>query len=413
MSRELEILQKLEKDLNLKQLQIKSLLNITQAINENVPAEGLFSMYESFLGWEMGVTKMALFINENGTWHCKSYIKVDGDELLDRGVIKEAKKIKRLTTVKNKNFDILGEFDIVVPVYHKSEPLSFALIGGIRNRDDLYDKLQFITTITNIITVAIENKRLFNQQLEQEKYQKEIELASEVQKMLIPEGMPQSDFFEIATIYKPHYNVGGDYIDCMHLRKGEFLLCIADISGKGVSAALLMANFQALIHSLVNKHKDLLSLVQEVNQSVNKITRGDKFLTFFIAKISKKTRKMQYINAGHFPPYLVLGDTEKRLEKGTTVIGAFEELPFLEQGEEKIEHGMCLFSFTDGLTDIINDKDKYFGEDMVSAFLQKHQGLSADMMNKTLLAELDHFRGEESLPDDIAVLTCKFGFDKE
>ena len=222
MSRELELLQKLEKDLALKQLQIKSLLNITQAINENASAEDLFSMYESFLAWEMGVNKMALLVNINGSWTCRSSIKSDGDALIKEGVIDETKKIRRLTTVKNKGYKILDAFDIVVPVYHKSQALSFALIGGIRDRDDLYDKLQFITTVTNIIIVAIENKRLFNQQLQQERYEKEIELASEVQKMLIPDGMPSGDFYNVASIYRPHYNVGGRLYRFFALTEGKF-----------------------------------------------------------------------------------------------------------------------------------------------------------------------------------------------
>jgi len=411
MNRQLEILQKLEKDLNLKQLQIKSLLNITQAINENLSAQGLYSMYESFLGWEMGVGKMALLVNEDDVWQCKAQILTDGEQLLDRGVISEALQIKRLTTVKNKGYDVLSDFDIVVPVYHKELPLSFALIGGMKDNEDLYDKLQFITTITNIVTVAIENKRLFNTQLEQEKYKKEIELASEVQKMLIPEGMPQVDYCEIASIYQPHYNVGGDYIDVIKLRDGNLLLCIADISGKGVSAALLMANFQALIHTLIHKHTDLEALVRDINASVNKITKGDKYLTFFIAMIQKDAMQMQYINAGHFPPFLVDGDTQQRLELGTTVIGAFDELPFVELGKTALDSGMVLLAFTDGLTDITNDEGEYFSDAYVSEFLTDCKSDDASEMTRKLQIRMEEFKGSSGYPDDIAVLTCKFDFN--
>ncbi len=411
MNRQLEILQKLEKDLNLKQLQIKSLLNITQAINENLSSQGLYSMYESFLGWEMGVGKMALLVNEDNAWRCNAEILSSGSELLDRGVITELLQIKRLTTVKNKGYDILAEFDIVVPVYHKELPLSFALIGGMKDNDDLYDKLQFITTITNIVTVAIENKRLFNRQLEQEKYKKEIELASEVQKMLIPEGMPELKYCDIASIYQPHYNVGGDYIDVIRLRDDNLLLCIADISGKGVSAALLMANFQALIHTLILQHTDLEALVRDINMSVNKITKGDKYLTFFIAMIHQDTQQMEYINAGHFPPFLVSDASEQRLDKGTTVIGAFDELPFVELGKASLDSDAVLLAFTDGLTDITDDQGEYFSDEHIADFLARTREHDATHITEQLQSRMEEFKGSSGYPDDIAVLTCKFDFN--
>ena len=187
---------------------------------------------------------------------------------------------------------------------------------------------------------------------------------------------------------------------------------MADISGKGVSAALLMANFQALIHTLINKHSDMKDLVNEINASVNKITKGDKFLTFFIAKVYKKERKLKYINAGHFPPYLVNGNKEIRLDKGTTVIGAFDELPFIEEGEVQLEDDMVLLTFTDGLTDIVNEEGEFFDEEVVSEFLSKNWQHNAQQFNDNLLQSMDNFRGEQTFPDDIAVLTCKFDFNK-
>ena len=130
-------------------------------------------------------------------------------------------------------------------MYHKKNPIAFALVGGVRADSDEYTRIQFITTFTNIIAVAIENKRLFKKQIEQERYARDMELASSVQKMLIPDHLPKSKFFEMATVYKPHFTVGGDYFDFIQYDERRLTFCIADISGKGVSAAILMANFQA------------------------------------------------------------------------------------------------------------------------------------------------------------------------
>ena len=288
-SRDLAILEKLEKELSLKELQIKSLLTITQAINDNIPAPGLYSMYQNFLSWDMGIDTMALFIKDaNLKWECVS--QIDYKRTSYKKIVDQLLKFDRLHTVKEEDGEVLQDFDIIIPVYHKKEPIAYSIIGGIKTREDLYNKIQFITTITNIIAVAIENKRLFNRKLEQERLNKEIELARDVQKMLIPESLPKYEHYQLSSIYKPHSNIGGDYLDYIEFNKNKFAFCIADISGKGVPAALLMANFQAMIQSLIYQYRDLETFVFALNQAVYRITKSDKFITFFIAQVDMKKR---------------------------------------------------------------------------------------------------------------------------
>ncbi len=406
MSRENDILKKYEDELNLKQLQIKSLLTITQAINDNVSAEGLFNMYKSFLSWEMGVQKMALFVNESDDWKCTVAVDYEEGQLREE-IITELLKYKRLHTIKDDDLDIIKQFDIIIPVYHKDTPIAYAVIGGIKDKEDIYNKIQFITTITNIIAVAIENKRLFNKQIIQERYKKELELASQVQKMLIPENLPTGDSYELSGIYKPHLNVGGDYFDYFRFSETRFAFCIADVSGKGVAAALLMANFQAVLQSLIYQYRDLETFVFALNQSVNRITQSDKYITLFIADVDTKQRKLKYINAGHFPPLLYTGNKIHELTKGSTIIGAFDTLPDIELGEINLEGESLILSFTDGLTDLKNNNGELFNEERIKNYLSKERDKSAEAFNNGLMEELDIFKGDSEYPDDIAILTCK------
>jgi sigma-B regulation protein RsbU (phosphoserine phosphatase) len=405
-NRDLAILEKLEKELSLKELQIKSLLTITQAINDNVPADGLYNMYQNFLSWDMGITTMALFIKcEVHHFDCVSQINFKRKNT--NKLVLELLKYDRLHTVKSDDNEILQEFDIIIPVYHKTEPIAYSLIGGIKSREDLYNKIQFITTITNIIAVAIENKRLFNRKLEQEKLNKEIELARDVQKMLIPESLPQYEHFQLSSIYKPHSNIGGDYLDYIEFNKNKFAFCIADISGKGVPAALLMANFQALIQNLIYQYRDLETFVYALNQAVYRITKSDKFITFFIAQIDTKKRTMTYVNAGHYPPLLVANNKVRKLESGCTVIGAFEKLPEIKEETLTLEENSVILSFTDGLADLRNQNGEFFEDHMIESFVLKHASKDVDTFNDELLKEIDGFKGETTYVDDIAVLTCK------
>lgn len=405
MNRDLAILEKLEKELSLKQLQIKSLLTITQAINDNVSADGLFNMYKSFLSWEMGIEKMALFVIEETGWECTSSINFNKSYI--SRMIPLLLQHKRLHTVKEDEDPILEGFDIIIPVFHKENPISYSIIGGIKEKEDLYNKIQFITTITNIIAVAIENKRLFKKQIEQERYRREMELASEVQNMLIPEYLPIESKFALSKIYKPHFNIGGDYLDYIRFDQDRFAFCIADISGKGVSAALLMANFQAMIQSLIFQYRDLETFVFALNQSVYRITKSDRYITFFVAEIDTKQKTLTYVNAGHYPPILKMNGTLRRLDTGCSFIGAFEKLENIKEEKIQLTDEAMVMSFTDGLPELKNNKDEYFNDIMLEQFVNKNGHLDPETFNAKLLSEVDRFRGNNDITDDIAVLTCK------
>lgn len=401
-------IEKLEQELSLKQLQINSLLTITQAINDNVAAPELYSMYKSFIGWEMGIKRMALFFKQDDQWRCATHLKADHLAAMeDLGpVLKNYSKTQRINGADSA---VLQDFELIIPVYHKKIPIAFALIGGVRQDANEYNQIQFITTFTNIIAVAIENKRLFKKQIEQERFARDMELASSVQKMLIPDHLPKSQFFEMATVYKPHFTVGGDYFDFIQYDEKRLAFCIADISGKGVSAAILMANFQAILQSLIYQYRDLETFVFALNEAVYRITRSDRFITLFIGELNLHTNTLQYINAGHYPPFLIQDGKITRLESGCTIIGAFDKLPEIHMGEVKLTHPGTIFACTDGLTDVLNNLDEYFDDDHLLAILEgSDKAISAENLNNTLMNEVDVFRGTMAYPDDIAMLTCKY-----
>lgn len=405
MNRDLSISEKLEKELSLKELQIKSLLTITQAINDNVSTDGLFNMYRSFLSWEMGIDKMILFVKGHKNWITASFINVN--EECHKELIEECQQYKRLHTVKEDDNAFIQMFDIIIPVFHKDYPIAYALIGGIKDKEDIYNKIQFITTITNIIAVAIENKRLFKMQIEQEKLNKEMELAKEFQQRLIPEKIPESSKYEVETYYKPHSNIGGDYIDFMKFSEDRFAVVIADISGKGVAAALLMSNFQAMLHSLIFQYRDLETFVFALNQAVYRITKSDKFITFFVAEIDTKRKELRYINAGHYPPILYNNAEMIELKTGSTVIGAFEKLPFINEEKIILAKNALLFCFTDGLVDIQNDNGVYFDENKLKEFIKNNKDAPLNEFNSKLMEKVDKFKGKREYVDDIALLTTK------
>jgi phosphoserine phosphatase RsbU/P len=396
----------LERDLNLKQLQINRLLNVTQAINNNLSAEGLFAMYKSFLSWEFGVKKMVLYVREEEVWKCAASIGI-ADELLAMDVSGYFEQYSRLNNVGESDHPLLREFEVVIPVRHKDNAIAYVFIGGFSEEEDMFNKVQFITTITNIIAVAIENKRLFKRQLEQERLRREMELAAEMQQMLIPKKLPSKACYELASVYKPHLGVGGDYFDFIEFDDSKIVFCVGDISGKGVAAALLMANFQANFHTLINKRTELSCFIRDLNKSVNLITQGERFITFFIAEYDTSTQCLQYVNAGHNPPVLVNEGELSLLDKGCTILGSFADLPEVEVGQAAIDGEAIILAFTDGVTDLKNDAGEFLNEEILYDFVRNNYKLSAAEFNRQLMIELDKFKGDKIFPDDFTVLACK------
>jgi sigma-B regulation protein RsbU (phosphoserine phosphatase) len=181
----------------------------------------------------------------------------------------------------------------VIPVYHKKYPIAFTFIGEnlIDAEDDVYEPIRFVAAITNIIAVAIENKRLFKKQLEQERLKRELELAVQVQNMLIPGVLPHTAEFEFDGVYHPHEGVGGDYYDFIELGEREMAFCIADISGKGIAAALLMSNFQASLHSLINrKYLSVIEFASLLNERVLKTQKAISSLHFSLQDTTKQRK---------------------------------------------------------------------------------------------------------------------------
>ncbi|MFO7867727.1 MAG: PP2C family protein-serine/threonine phosphatase [Bacteroidales bacterium] len=401
--------------LNLSNFKLNSLLELTQAINENLSTEKLLQKYENILCKELNIGKLVVFI-EDTKWQTilKVGVPENYSQVLYEDVQSELLCYKEITGISFQReypFDI---FDVIIPVYHKNKPVAYVLIGDIdEDREGIspiIKHLKFIQTITNIIVVAIENKRLYAESLEREVLSKELEVASKMQSMLIPssDSLPKNPYLNVATYYKPHSQVGGDYYDFIPLSDHEFGFCIADVSGKGVSAALLMSNFQANLRALFNSSIDLVDLIYELNKLVNDNANGEKFITFFIAKYNIHNKSLQYVNAGHNPPLLLhkKKQTMLYLTNGCIGLGMFEEIPSIEQGEVFVDSGDKLVCYTDGLIEAENDELSEFG----TIPLEGAISIDGDVDESIhyLNTSLEQFLDGNSLGDDITIIGLDF-----
>lgn len=399
-------LELLEAELLNKQMQINRLLEMTQGINENHTAQRLFDIYQQTLNDSMGIPRSVCYILVDGRWTPMAHRGVR-DAVLNADMGEALLRYERMAILMDESHPVLQLFDVVIPVYHKSRPIAFAVLGGVSDNDKMYEKIQFITTLTNIIAVAIENKRLFKRQLEQERLKKEMEVAQNVQQMLIPKALPSNARYELDSIYMPHLGVGGDYFDYIPLSDDRFAFCIGDISGKGVGAALLMANFQANLRTLVSQRLDKEEFIQQLNTRLLDITKGERFITFFYAEYDLTNRELRYINAGHNPPMLIQSGRAYPLDKGCTLLGTFDYIPEIELGLIDVLPDALIIAYTDGITDLQNDEEAYFEVEILRDFALHYAHLSAQEFNLDLMEFMNEFRGQQPFPDDLSVLTCK------
>jgi sigma-B regulation protein RsbU (phosphoserine phosphatase) len=389
---------------------LNTLLEVTNGINGNLTKKKLLGIFHDILTNELHIGKAVLFIFDK-RWNREFQYGVEGDKV-DIQVKRDLIELERITVLNTHPNKRLAAFDVVVPIYHNGAALAYLLLGDLVGEklevSPIIKHLPFIQTLTNVITVALENKRLHSESLRQAAMKRELELASKMQSMLIPNELPHNEKLDVAAFYQPHQEVGGDYYDFVQFSEDEIAFCMADVSGKGVSAAILMSNFQGNIRALMETPTSLENMVSTLNQRILASAKGEKFITLFIAKYRISTRKLTYINAGHNPPLLATGDGIKELQTGCTILGMFDELPALKTGTETLPNEAVVISYTDGVTEIENQKGEQYGMERLSEAMSRHQSANMKDMLEAIYQDVDNHRGRMNTVDDIALLGCRF-----
>jgi sigma-B regulation protein RsbU (phosphoserine phosphatase) len=396
--------------LKISKFKLDALLDITLSINANLPTEDLLSKYENTLRNNLSIGKILIF-KRSDTWEC----------ILNGGFPKHFETIdveSALTGITEIFFgaEDLGfeGVDIIVPVYNNNVHLAFVFIGDIEEEGEgmspVLKHLNFIQTISSIIIVAIENIRLFNESLRQEALKKELELASRMQKMLIPDNkqMPKNPKIIVHGFYYPHFEVGGDYYDCIKLSETKTGFCIADVSGKGISAAILMSNFQANLRALFTHDISLETLIKRLNTIVVINASGEKFITFFVARYDHENCILEYLNAAHNPPVLYNTVTKEvsHLHPSCVGIGMIDEMPQLEETEILIQNKSKIVCYTDGLSELKGADGKDIGTGVIINHISNTAPVEQNI--REMIKELGLPNNNPSTFDDVSIIVADF-----
>lgn len=281
-----------------------------------------------------------------------------------------------------------GEFPeqikIITPMQIGGRINGYLLVGDKMNGADFNkEELEFVSSIANSAISALENERLFFEEVEKKKIESELSIALDIQQKLLPKPDEfKAEKIEVDAFAKPSGLVGGDYYDFVKISDTKYQFIIADVSGKGMPASLLMSNLQAVIRSLSNFDLPLTELVNKINQIIFENTTIDKYITMFILNIDTQKNEVEYVNAGHFSPITFIDGKLTELKTGGLILG-FMESP-LEYHSDKFEFQSPILLFTDGLNEAKNKKGEYLGFEKVKEIFVKNKEKSS----KEILEEM-------------------------
>jgi sigma-B regulation protein RsbU (phosphoserine phosphatase) len=259
---------------------------------------------------------------------------------------------------------------------------------------------------------------LMEEQRRRQRLENELSIAHEVQQQLFPHALPQLPGIELEAICRPARTVSGDYYDFIRISPTRLAVALADISGKGISAALLMANVQAALRSDVLRYRNghggpsaepinTAEIVSHLNLHLFRNTSSERYATLFIGVYDSVTRQLHYTNAGHLPPIYICGGTARRLETGGMVVGLFNEVPY-EQGAVEIGHGGMLVAYSDGLTEPENVYGEEFGTERLVDVAIKHREQPAHEVAESMIHAAEEWSGSPEQADDMTVIVMRF-----
>jgi sigma-B regulation protein RsbU (phosphoserine phosphatase) len=276
-------------------------------------------------------------------------------------------------------------------------------IGGDFNTDDQ----RILAIIATQSAQVLERSRLAEGEKAANRMREDMRLAELIQEGLLPDGPPEIPGFDVAGASLAAGHVGGDYYDFIPLKDNRWAFALGDVSGKGVPAALLMANLQATLRSQVLTDTSCHLCMSNCNRLMYLSTTHDRFATLFYGRLDTRSNVLTYCNGGHERPYHIAhsGETH-RLTSGGLAVGILEEFVY-EDDIVILQPGDMVVIFSDGVTDMINDQDEAFGEHRLDKLLDTSRNLSAKELVDLILAEVKNHAGNEPAFDDVTVMVIK------
>lgn len=299
---------------------------------------------------------------------------------------------------------------LVIGLYFQNEKIGVVGVGPRANKEEYKaDEVAFLQSLGNLALLTIQKTFLLEERIEKQRLDEELNLAKTIQAGLLPNPLPSIKGLDIAAINIPSRQVGGDYFDIIETPDKGHLFAIADVTGKGIPAAILMANLQSMLHALAPIDVTLSEASGSINDIIYANTPADKFITFFWGKLDAAGEIFHYVNAGHNPPLLFrTGEEEPMLlAAGGTILGALPTMSPYQDAEIKLKQGDLLTFFTDGVTEAMNlEQTEEYEDKRLVKCIQENRERSAREIMDAIIEDINTF-SDNIQYDDITMIVIK------
>jgi sigma-B regulation protein RsbU (phosphoserine phosphatase) len=298
--------------------------------------------------------------------------------------------------------------ELIVPMQLQGKTRGLIFLGERPGKREYNESdLEFIYSIGNLAIISLENTRLFYEALEKQKMEEDLLIARDIQRNLLPQTLPDYDHFDIAALNVSSKQVGGDYYDVIPLDDGKFYIAIADVSGKGVPASLMMANIQAFLQVICRQGIRIDEATGMINDLVTANTSEGRFITFFWGYIDTKTNTLTYVNAGHNPPYIIRNGKIIKLEKGGIIFGVMKTFtPYIFE-EVKLKKDDVIILYTDGVSEAMNLNNEEYSEEKLQEIAESLVDKTAEEILNGIKEDVQIFTQGNVQSDDITMIVIK------
>jgi len=336
------------------------------------------------------------------------------DSQLTGWMIKNQQPLLSNDILKDERFQISKE-DFVpfksllaVPLQLKGKMIGSLMVFNKSSKDEFSENDQRLLTIIGAqSSQVIENARLYKEEQKFRKIQQEMSVAKDIQLNLLPKNTPSIPDYKIFGISIPASEVGGDYFDFITINDNKLAFCLGDVSGKGISAAMLMANLQATFRSQTQMSESTKQCLDRSNKLLYHSTDSAKYATFFCGVLDSGKNIIRFSNAGHNSPIFMTKNKEvKRIQTSGIVLGFLEDYEFTESFIS-INSGDCMVIFSDGISEAMNAMEEEFGEERLINLLLDSNNQNAESIVKKIIQSVNEFVGAEPQSDDMTVVVIK------
>ncbi len=410
-SRMFQELRHINRRLDRKVHDLNTLLQLSKDFNLMVDRDEIARVFKFAMLGQMLIRTFFFALDVDGE---KSIVSISGmketpsDEDLDH--LFEMEDVVHLQVDEECDFLRKNDINLLIGLRFQNEKIGVVGVGASANQQEYGEaEVNFLQSLGNLALLTIQKSLLLEERLEKQRLDEELNLAKAIQKGLLPEPLPELPGFELAAINVSSRQVGGDYFDFITTPDQGHLLAIADVTGKGVPASLLMANLQSMLHALAPIDISLSEATGSINDIIHKNTPADKFITFFWGKMSADGKRFKYVNAGHNPPILFRegSDTPILLEEGGLILGAMPTMLPYETAEVELKSGDILTFFTDGVTEALNiEQTEEYDEWRLIECIRKNRHLSSQKIIDTVITDINTFSNNIQY-DDITMIVLR------